>query len=222
MRATQSFLAETDLAVGINVDVVKGIPMGAGLGGGSSDAAATLRCLAALLAPDMSSDRLRSLAAALGSDVPFFLGSAAALVEGRGEIVTGLPPRTDYAVVAVLPDMAVGTAEAYAALDATVRAPGARLSSAELVKRYAERPASRWRFTNSFDGVVIPAHPVLATLREALLAAGAVSAGLTGSGSTVIGLFDDESAAAGCVSALGTAGHAAVLLRPLATIPRVC
>jgi 4-diphosphocytidyl-2-C-methyl-D-erythritol kinase len=221
-RAARSFLDATGLAVGIRIDVVKSIPMAAGLGGGSSDAAATLRCLSALLAPDMPAPRLRSLAATLGSDVPFFLGSAAALVGGRGDVVTGLPPRTDYAMAAVLPGIPVGTAAAYAALDATSRPPGGRLSSAELVKRYAERPASEWWFTNSFDRVVLQEHPVLSASREALLAAGAASAGLTGSGSTVIGLFDEESAAAGCVSALTAAGYAAILLLPLATIPRVC
>ena len=95
------FRRETGLTSGVRVRVEKRIPMAAGLGGGSSDAAATLRCLCALFPDAMSPPAMLSLGAELGSDVPFFLVAAAALVEGRGERVCPVKPRTDYAVVAV-------------------------------------------------------------------------------------------------------------------------
>ena len=83
-RAVEAFRAETGIADGLEVSVDKRIPMGAGLGGGSSDAAATLRCLRALLCPRLPMERMEALAASLGSDVPFFLGAAARAGRGKG------------------------------------------------------------------------------------------------------------------------------------------
>jgi 4-diphosphocytidyl-2-C-methyl-D-erythritol kinase len=221
-RAARVFLEETGIDAGIDVEVVKRIPMGAGLGGGSSDAAATLRCLAELLAPSMSLERLHAMAVGLGSDVPFFLNSVAALVTGRGDLVTSLQPRTDFTLAAVFPGICVGTAEAYISLDSAGRTTTAPRSPREVMECYAAMPMPSWGFMNSFDEVVFALHPALAGLRDALLSEGAARAGLTGSGSTVVGLFEQEQAALRCVSALGAAGHSAVFLRPLATIPRVC
>ncbi|HEY9593286.1 MAG TPA: hypothetical protein VHE79_02355, partial [Spirochaetia bacterium] len=165
--------------------------------------------------------RMEAMAGALGSDVPFFLGSAAALVEGRGERVTTLRPRTDFAVAAVIPSAVIGTAAAYAALDAgaprAAIAPGA---AAAVAARYEVRPAREWGFLNSFDAVGMAVTEVAAA-RDALLAAGAAAVRLTGSGSALIAVFDGPETAGACVERVNASGRRALLLRPLATIPRV-
>jgi len=223
-RAVDVFRAETGLRAGLSIIVDQRIPIGGGFGGGSSDAVATLRCLRALLLPDLPLDRMDVMAASLGSDVPFFLGTAAALVEGRGERITPLRSRTDFAVAAVVPDVQIGSSEAYAALDAVaargtaggsdpVDAPG-------LAAAYAALPPSEWRFANSFDAVGM-AVPAVAEARDALLSAGAGTARLTGSGSAVIAVFDDPAAARACVDRVNASGHWGLLLCPLATIPRL-
>jgi 4-diphosphocytidyl-2-C-methyl-D-erythritol kinase len=220
-RAVDVFREETGVRTGVEVRVDKLIPLGAGFGGGSSDAAATLRCLRALLAPDLSAERMVAMAARLGSDVPFFLGAAAALVEGRGERVTPLAPRTDYALAAVVPHAAVGTAGAFAALDALrPREAVIEGAAASLVADYAGLPASAWRFTNSFDTVGM-AIPAVAAARDALRGAGAPSPRLTGSGAAVIALFDDPEEARGCIGRVNASAGQGIFLLPLATIPAV-
>jgi 4-diphosphocytidyl-2-C-methyl-D-erythritol kinase len=203
--------------------VNKHIPVAAGLGGGSSDAAATLRALDALFDTGLPASRLRELAAALGSDVPFFLAGPAALVEGRGERVVTLVPRADYAIIAVFCQAAMGTAEAYALLDKG-RIGEQRLGPEpkEIARMYQESPVSAWRFANDFDEPVLAHLPILAKARAGLLDAGALAARLTGSGATMIGIFGGAEAAWRGAASLAAAGMAVVVLLPLATIPDVC
>ncbi|MGA2976737.1 MAG: 4-(cytidine 5'-diphospho)-2-C-methyl-D-erythritol kinase [Spirochaetia bacterium] len=221
-RVIRSFRDQTGLTAGIEVEVEKKIPIAAGLGGGSSDAAAMLRCLAALFDIEMPPQLSRALAADLGSDVPFFLGVPAAVVEGRGELLSPLTPRVDFAIAAVLPGVRISTAEAFQALEREGTRPEVGLSPAQLRQIYAAMPPAQWPFGNSFDAVICALHPKVERARDALRAAGACSARLTGSGSTVIGIFSDPDEARACIARLSAAGHAAVLLLPLATIPDVC
>jgi 4-diphosphocytidyl-2-C-methyl-D-erythritol kinase len=232
-RAVEAFRAETGIRDGVAAAVRKRIPVGSGLGGGSSDAAAALRCMEALFEAPLAPARRQEIASRLGSDVPFFLEGAAALVEGRGERVQRLGPRTDFALVAVLAGVAVVTADAYRWLDAD-RAAGARdagactLTRAEVLEAWEGGVAGRWGLANDFDGPVLARVPALAAARDALLAAGALSAGLTGSGSTVIGLFPGRSEAEACRRTLLAGpwglppGARPVVLIPLASLPAIC
>lgn len=224
-RAASAFLAAAGLegAEGVAVTLVKRIPAGAGLGGGSSDAAATLRCLDALWPGAVAPPELTGLAAGLGSDVPFFLGSSGlALGKGRGEIVTGVPPLPAADLVLVLPPVHVATGGAYAAL-ATARGregsggrahavTGALPRSWEEVAAMAE---------NDFQDVVPRSHPEVAASLEALSRAGARPALLSGSGAACFGVFRDrEESVAVAVALAAELGWPAVPVRTLERLPR--
>jgi 4-diphosphocytidyl-2-C-methyl-D-erythritol kinase len=220
-RAIGSFRRLTGRDDGVEAVVVKRIPLAAGLGGGSTDAAAVLRAMAALFQVEVPRADLIRCAAELGSDVPFFLGTAAALVEGRGERVTPVPPRLDYGIAAVYCGVRVSTAEAYRAYDEQPHGK-ASASREEILRMYTAAPVQDWAFSNSFGETVCALHPVCARARDALREGGALAARLTGSGSAVIGLFADQPSAVRCAGALAASGHTAACLRPLATIPAVC
>jgi 4-diphosphocytidyl-2-C-methyl-D-erythritol kinase len=225
-KAVGLFREETGLEAGIEAEVEKRIPADSGMGGGSSDAAATLRAMDALLGARLPWRRLRELAEKLGSDVPFFLHGPAALVRGRGERITPLRPRTDFALVALFPGITVRTAEAFAWLDARggragpPRGPGPE----ELAASYARQAVADWRFANDFEEAVAERLPVLRGLRDWLLGAGAASARLTGSGSAVVGVFARPEAALACAERArreGAAGARAEVLFPLASLPSI-
>ena len=231
-RAVEAFRAETGVRDGLVAEVEKRIPAGSGLGGGSSDAAATLRALEALFAVALAPARRRALAESLGSDVPFFLEAAAALVEGRGERVQPLAPRTDFALVLVLPGVAVRTAEAFAWLDSDLARTGTggepHCHERSCFMPGKTRPRSpgdsAMTSTASFSAVFA----VLRELRDGLLAAGASAARLTGSGSGLIGICrgrdEAEECARGLTAALPRAAPAArvQVVFPLASLTGFC
>lgn len=146
---------------GLHILLHKRIPSQAGLGGGSSDAAATLLAVNGLLGPALPHRRLAEIGAALGADVPFFLSGGTALVEGLGERVSALPPLpSPWHLVVVKPPVGVSTAAAYAALDALPgRVPG---SATDRWLRGERCPA------NDFEQVIFPAHPEVAAAHALL------------------------------------------------------
>jgi len=197
-RAASAFLARGGLAgEGVEIDLEKRIPAGGGLGGGSSDAAATLRCMDALWPGAVPSAALREVAASLGSDVPFFLGSSGlALGRGRGERLESLPPLPTRWLVLVLPPVHVATGSAYAAL--------ARPLEGEAALPDGGWPPPGWvpswtdveaRAVNDFQAVVPAAHPAVAASLQALEQAGARPALLSGSGAACFGLFSGKAEA---------------------------
>ncbi len=154
------------------IDLRKRIPAGGGLGGGSSNAAATLKTLA----PDR--DDLPELALTLGSDVPFFLLGGTAYATGRGERLTPLPHMSEIPLLLVLPEERVSTREAYARIT--------RYSQPLGIEAYREFAS----FTNDFEGPVFALYPRLRSLKERLYGAGAKWAQMSGSGSTLVGAFE--------------------------------
>lgn len=189
-RAAAGFLAEAGVDVGVRVRLVKRIPHGAGLGGGSSDAAAVLRCLVELIG-GVDSSRLATLGARLGSDVPFFLGeSPLARGRGRGEVLESLPPLPAADLVCVSPPVHVSTAEAYAALSAR-RAGGT--STAEPLGVLESWQGLEAVARNDFEGVMAEAHAEISRALDALRAAASSVVSMTGSGSTCFGLFGSPS-----------------------------
>lgn len=140
---------------GLQITLHKRIPSQAGLGGGSSDAAATLLAVNDLFGLHLSLARLNEIGAALGSDVPFFLTGGTALAEGLGEKITPLSsPDPKWPLVVVKPNVGISTAAAYAALDAV---PNRRLGNAT-----EEWPQDRQTLANDFEAVVLPASPEVA------------------------------------------------------------
>jgi len=217
-RAVDVFRRETGRREGLTIDIRKNIPMGAGLGGGSSDAAGVLLGLQSLFGDPLPPERLLALGAGIGSDVPFFLAGPAAVVEGRGEKVSEIAARDDYAIVALFQKQAVSTLEAYRWLDEGRSGRLRRHSRETLVGNYRSR-VEGWAMSNDFDPVVLPRFPQMALARDALAAAGALQPRLTGSGGTIIGVLPDEQAAVSCTGRL--AGRQTAVLRPLAKMPGV-
>lgn len=194
VRAARAFERATGRRVHVSIRLRKEIPAGAGLGGGSSDAAATLDALNEMHGRPLDDAALVDLAAELGSDVAFFLcRSPLALAWGRGERLLPLPPLPRAPVLVVVPGFAIPTPDAYrdlAAYRAETRAragaavipPGA-LASWDEVARAA---------TNDFEPPTFRRFPELAGLKDLLLEAGARIALLSGSGSALFGIFADE------------------------------
>jgi 4-diphosphocytidyl-2-C-methyl-D-erythritol kinase len=184
----------------VAIALQKHIPMGAGLGGGSSDAGAVLRAMATLWGNDaLPAEELRAKAAAIGSDVPFFMENAScAVASGRGENVQVLDMQLPYHIVVVSPPIHVSTAWAYNALQRSIKADTQREPSnfpALLAEALAKPNLLRQYFKNDFEDVVFQEYPFLATIKSSLYDHDAVFALMTGSGSSVFGLFESNSEA---------------------------
>lgn len=185
-----AMLLRQDAAVdsGARIRLRKRIPVAAGLGGGSSDAAATLWGLNRLWGLRWPRARLTDLAARLGMDVPFFLGGGAALATGRGERLKSLPNAGAYALVLVNPGVPLPTREVYRRVPADWHAEpsGTRRLMEALKTRNPSRVAAA--LTNNLEGFVAPTLPAVDRMKAALLAAGALGAVMSGSGPTVLGM----------------------------------
>jgi 4-diphosphocytidyl-2-C-methyl-D-erythritol kinase len=202
----------------------KEIPVGGGLGGGSSDAAAVLRAAmdGRLEAPG-GADWL-GIARTLGSDVPFFLAGTGALVEGMGERVTAIGALPAWWTVVVRPRASVATADAYRRLDAhrashggwpsRPRSTSLSLAAVDALQR-ADFAALDATLVNDFHDVVLEAYPAVARAHAALRAAGAPGALLSGSGSCLFALFENEAAARACAARLDATTLEAAFTVPL-------
>jgi 4-diphosphocytidyl-2-C-methyl-D-erythritol kinase len=198
IRAATQFYQAVGLEPALELRLRKHIPPGSGLGGGSSDAAATLHGLNAMHGSPMREAGLLEMAISLGSDVPFFLaGSSLALAWGRGERLLALPPLEPAPVLLAVPPFAVSTIDAYAALAAQrLTAPAPRASAVQRMDELSSWDGIARRAQNDFEPVLFAQHPILAEVRDAMRAAGARMALLTGSGSCVFGVFRDAAARA--------------------------
>jgi 4-diphosphocytidyl-2-C-methyl-D-erythritol kinase len=185
------------------ITVDKRIPSGGGLGGGSSDAAATLLTLATLneRTDAISLAMLHNVALSLGSDVPFFLTHTPALVEGRGESITTLDMNVPWWVVLVLPGIHINTAMAYS----TLGIHGGKTQSdlvGNLRKALTDNGSMQHDFTNDFERGLFTQHPILAAIKQRLLDSKAIYASMSGSGSTMFGLYTSVDNAMAAASAL--------------------
>ncbi len=211
-------------APGVEIRLVKRIPVSAGLGGGSSDAAATIVAMNALLELGWSRQDMAKVGEPLGSDVPFFFSTPTALVRGRGEDVAALALSGTRWVVLVNPGFPIETRWAYEQLSAG-RA-GVRPLAEEL-RRVEGSGTLSWDravalMENDFEPALAPTHRVLTQIKHELLAAGAEAALLSGSGATVFGIFRDEPSAGRARQALGRTSAWRVFAVPAGTAPLSC
>ena len=172
---------------GVHVTVTKRIPAGAGMAGGSSDAAGVLRGLNRMFGLGQTADQLAQVAASLGADVPFFLHTGPMFAEGVGEILTPWPlDLGGYRWEFHLPGLHSSTPEAFKALDWSLLKPSDNL------RDVLRLPISEWRghLRNDLEGPVFKKFPGLAAQKEAFYGQGAVYASMTGSGSAVFALFE--------------------------------
>jgi 4-diphosphocytidyl-2-C-methyl-D-erythritol kinase len=188
LRAARLLQEAAGVAGGAAIRLDKRIPVAAGLGGGSSDAAATLLGLTRLWGLRWGAGRLRPLAERLGMDVPFFLGGGCAVGTGRGERLRALRPAGGHALVLVNPNRPLATKEVYGRVPAgwTGDAEGTARVVAALRRR--DRAGLGRALTNDLEPLAAPLVPAVAQMKAALLAAGALGAVMSGSGPTVLGL----------------------------------
>lgn len=188
VRAARLLQEAAGIEAGARIVLDKRIPLAAGLGGGSSDAAAALLGLNRLWGLRWRRERLVELAVKLGMDVPFFLGRGRALGTSRGEVLAALPGVGGYALVLVNPGVGLSTQEVYGRVPPGWRAEsdGTKRMLDALKKRNVVRVAGA--LTNHLEHWVEPAMPVIGRMKAALLAAGALGAAMSGSGPTVFGL----------------------------------
>ena len=194
------------------VTITKAIPIEAGLGGGSADAAAALQLFARMWGGAPLA-LLRDVAATIGADVPFFLSGGTALGLGRGEEIYPLVDLPGHWLAIVRPPYGVSTAEAYSWYDED-RAAGMR-ETRELQILPVPWPTRAAQMINDLEPPVVRRHPEIAGLRTALREAGAVAAAMSGSGSAVFGLFRGRAPAARIVDRLARGGAQAILTKTI-------
>jgi 4-diphosphocytidyl-2-C-methyl-D-erythritol kinase len=199
-RAAVLLQKELGRGDGVRITLKKNIPVGAGLGGGSSDAASTLLGLLRLWGAAIPNDRLRSVAVQLGSDVPYFLESGMAYATGRGDVLEYFRVAFPYWIVVVTPALHISTAWAYKNLKKS-NLSGAfeqkpRSSLKDLLVENLHNPRMlQSLIRNDFEPLVLETHDDVVRLKRGLYESGADFAQLSGSGSAVYGLFKTESAA---------------------------
>ncbi|MBJ6725333.1 4-(cytidine 5'-diphospho)-2-C-methyl-D-erythritol kinase [Geomesophilobacter sediminis] len=189
-RAADALLQLSDYRGGIDIDITKRIPVAAGLGGGSSDAATVLMGVNELLGLNLSEQRLREIGVKLGADVPFFIFKKTAIAEGIGDQLTALENMPKVWVVLANPGVHVSTGWVYQNLQLTADRPVAIIPNS-----YAGVKDVCGILSNDLEPVTFSKFPVVQELKELLAAWGAAGSLMSGSGATVFALFEDEATA---------------------------
>ena len=204
-RAAESFFRYLGRPMpGLEVRLIKRVPAYAGLGGGSADVAAVLRCLRALYAPELPRRALEEIGLSVGSDVPFCVHGGTCLAEGRGERLTDLPPLPDCSIVLCKPDFGLPTPALFARVDGADLGSRPDTAALEAALARGDLPAAAGCLGNVFERVLTEEESGdIRAIRESLLRHGALGAAMSGSGPTVFGLFDDPAKAARAAEALG-------------------
>lgn len=192
-RAAEAFFARLGREMPpLTVAITKRTPAYAGLGGGSADVAALLRILRDRYAPKMEDTTLEAIGAEVGSDMPFCLRGGTALAEGRGEILTDLPPLPDCWIVLCKPPFPIPTPMLFARADSVAIRHRPDIPGMRKALENGDLKGVAGRLGNVFEEVLPPECGAVFAIRDALLAAGALGAGMSGSGPTVFGIFREE------------------------------
>ena len=216
-RAAEVFWeAVPSLRQGVEIAITKRIPVCAGTAGGSSDAAAVLRGLNELVGAGLSTNQLMALGERIGSDVPYCVYGQSARAQGRGEVITPLPPLPDCALLLCKPDFGIETPALFRKWDAkgkkSQEGTQRMLTALESGKLSSVVEALSNDFETVLEGEVAEA---IATLKNALLQAGAMGACMSGSGPTVFGIFEGEDAARAEMETLRTLCNLVFFTKPV-------
>ena len=202
----------------ITVSIVKNIPISAGLAGGSADCAATLVALNSLTGDKLSLDELCTLGARLGADVPFCIKGGACIVEGIGEILKPIQPMPNFPIVIAKKGEGMSTPYAYKALDERFDRFEGYMPKTEMLELITSTPGTAAVLSdglfNIFETVVEPERPYVTELKSIMIKNGAAGAMMSGSGTSVFGIFQDESDAKAAKDALVCAGAVAHVCYP--------
>lgn len=186
-RAAISFFEKTGIKKGVKITLIKNIPISSGLGGGSSDAATTLKGLNQLWPNALSKEDLEKLALSLGADVPFFLLQKPAIARGIGEILQPIENFPSLWYVIVSPNLMISTAWAYERIKLKLTNNRNQNIISSFKKNIFNIPDLLF---NDLERVTLVKHPFLSSIKESLLQLGALGALMTGSGPSIFGLFD--------------------------------
>lgn len=201
-KAADLFLSKTGLSKKVSIDIKKNIPVAAGLGGGSSDAAGTLLALNKLCGFLLSASQLAELAKKIGADVPFFLYGGCMRARGIGEILSPLPALDNAVFVIAKPQFGVSTPFVYKSLDlANVKNHPDVITSIDAISKNDLSLLGR-SAGNVLETVVLPIHPEIDEYKKILTENGAVYSLMSGSGSSVFGVFENVSLAKKAISEL--------------------
>jgi len=217
-RAADLLLRHSGVHGGVSIRIEKHIPVAGGMGGGSSNAAATLWGLNLLYDLGWPREELTGLGSELGSDVPLFFCRGAAFIRGRGERVEELAALTPRWVVIANPGMEISTASVYRRLRLPLTSETAGFTMRDLVEAGQIEAALSYCF-NRLEDVVLEAYPPVASLKQRLLLLGASPVLVSGSGPTVFGIMREADAAKRVASSLVESGIAAVACRTLERNP---
>ena len=195
VKAALTLQQRVNVTRGAEISLLKRIPAKAGLGGGSSNAAVTLLALNALWNCGLSVDELMTIGGGLGADVPFFLLGGRGLATGTGTTLSPLPDGPKQSLIVITPNAVVATANAYASLNAaSLTTPDSDSILSSSLAGPTSADSRQWPLKNDFEKVIFEIEPEIERAKKALLEAGARGALLAGSGSSVFGIFDDETA----------------------------
>jgi 4-diphosphocytidyl-2-C-methyl-D-erythritol kinase len=200
-RAAAELLRISGKAAGLSIEIKKNIPVAAGLGGGSGNAAAVLAAANKLMELGLDRSRLAEIGARIGMDVPFFFFGPTALARGRGDVLSELPPLPQLWILLVNPGLETSTAWAYAKLNLRLT----KKAGCNKIQGLNVRDIALG-LHNDLEVVTAAAHPVVLRIRNALLDQGAVGALMSGSGPTVFGIFETESALQAAADGLSSEG----------------
>ncbi len=197
-KAAELLQNELNTTNGVKITLKKNIPIGSGLGGGSSDAASILQRLPTLWNKQVHPSLLKKIALKLGSDVPFFLSNSSAYAEGRGEILQNVVLTLPYWIVLVNPQIHVSTPWAYKIL--SEKRNGIFSAPQRLLDQFSQAPIQTiLNSKNDFEEVVFKEFPKIKKIKDQLSEFGAVLSLMSGSGSSVFGLFENELSAQSAV-----------------------
>ncbi len=201
-KAAALMQQEYGLTGGVSMELVKRIPMAAGLAGGSADAAAVLKGMNQLYELEISEERLCELGARLGSDIPFCLLGGTMLAEGRGEKLTRLPDFPETFVVLAKPEVGVSTAWAYKTYDAGYYGPHPDNEAMLAAIGAGSLDRAAGLLCNVLEGVTVRKHAIIDSYKQTMLQQGALASMMSGSGPTVFGLAGDEASAGKIAAAI--------------------
>ena len=180
---------------GADIRMVKRVPVGAGMAGGSANAAAVLRALNTLTGAGFDADALRRIGLEVGSDVPYCIAGGMALAEGRGELLTPLPSLPECHIVICKPSFSVSTGELFGRIDSRALRTHPDTTGLIAALERGDLSGTAVRMYNVFEEALPRNARTIHSIRSALLDAGALGAVMTGTGSAVFGIFDEEAPA---------------------------
>lgn len=194
-KAAKLMFTEYNINEGVCIHLTKNIPIAAGMAGGSTDAAATMKGINELFGLNVPLERLMDLGVRIGADVPYCILGGTALAEGIGEKLTKLPDAPHCHILVAKPDINVSTKYVYEHLDAAGVAHHPDIDGMVTAIENGQLQGILNRLENVLETVTIPAHPVIATIKEKMLELGAANSLMSGSGPTVFGIFANEAKA---------------------------